>query len=347
MYNRLIPLFSLLLAMMMFPHPSVSAQSQDEIEQDWENMFTEISGEYSDPESRYKIAFPAGWSGVEFIGFPVVVPGDFKDAGSEFEAGMMIFAFPHSGFNTAFWSSENIERIHQEENNHCIVETYSYAKINEMDGINLIVECDSPQFSKINMYGFISDKDIVMAFFLSNSTSGYNEYVYAFEQSIRTLKVNDHVSFKTAMKEVYDLKEETYSVRAKDTQAKVGIETNSKISNFDFSENEKRISFSIDGNSGTNGLTVVHVDSVLEGPFIVTIDGEETDSFVVAQDESSGQSSIEISHAGSPRDIVIVGTNVVPEFPVHIVGAVAGLIGIVTIIGRAKYFNHGIRRSDA
>jgi hypothetical protein len=323
---------------MMFLPSSVSAQSQDETEQDWENMFTEISGEYSDPESRYEIEFPAGWSGVEFIGFPVVVPGDFKEADSEFEAGMMIFAFPHSGFNTAFWSSENIERIHQGENNHCIVKTYSYTKVNEMDGIHLIVECDSPQFTKVNMYGFMSDKDIVMAFFLSNSTSGYNEYVDAFEQSIITLKVNDHVSFKDAMKEVYDLREETYSVSAKDTQAKVGIETNSKISNFDFSENEKRVSFSIDGNPGANGLTVVHVDSVLEGPFIVTIDGEETDSFVVAQDESSGQSTIEISYAGSPRDIVIVGTNVVPEFPVPIVGAIAGLIGIAAIIGRGKYF---------
>lgn len=326
-----------LLALLIFPHLYVSGQPQNATEPDWEELFTEISGKYTDPGSRYEIEFPLGWTGVEFLGFPIVVPGDFKVEDSSFEAAMMIFAFPHSGFNTTFWSSENIERMHQQEDKHCNIETYSYTKINEMDGIQLIVECDSPEYTKVNMYGFTSNADVVIAFFLTNSTSGYNEHVDAFEQSINTLKVNNHVSFKTAMAELFDLKEETYQITAKNTQTQVGIESNSKISKFDFREHEKRISFKVDGEEDANGLTVVSVDSVLEGPYTVTVDGEATESFVVAEDEVSGRNTIEISHTDSEHDIVIVGTNVVPELPLPMLGTIAALIGIVAVIGRTRF----------
>lgn len=172
------------------------------------------------------------------------------------------------------------------------------------------------------MYGLMSQDDVVMVLFAANSTSGYNDNVDEFEQSFRTLKVNSTVSFRAAMAETLGLQEHRQQVTAGDTTTEVSIESNSEISGFGFSEEDERIMFTVDGEDGTDGLT---------------IDGEATSNFVVSWDEASGQSMVEIGYTHSERDIVITGTNVVPEFPLPVVGAIAAaVIGIVAVVGRTR-----------
>lgn len=141
------------------------------------------------------------------------------------------------------------------------------------------------------------------------------------------------------MAETFGLVEHRQQVTAKDTATEVSIKSNSNITGFEFSEEEKRLSFTVDGEDGTNGLTIVGVDAVLEGPYTVMIAGEATSNFVVAQDEATGQRMIEVSYTHSEHDIVITGTNVVPEFPLPVVGAISAVIGAVAVIGRTRLMN--------
>jgi hypothetical protein len=76
---------------------------------------------------------------------------------------------------------------------------------------------------------------------------------------------------------------------------------------------------------------------VLEGPYTVTIDGQVTTDFEVAN-EGSVDAVMTISYGHSEREVTITGTQVVPEFPVVALGAVAAAIGAVTILGRTRLF---------
>ena len=47
---------------------------------------------------------------------------------------------------------------------------------------------------------------------------------------------------------------------------------------------------------------------------------------------------ISVSYSHSSHDIAITGTTVVPEFPLAMIGAVAGIIGVVAVLGRTRLF---------
>jgi hypothetical protein len=44
-----------------------------------------------------------------------------------------------------------------------------------------------------------------------------------------------------------------------------------------------------------------------------------------------------LTYTHSSHDVVITGTNVVPEFPIGVIGAVAAVIGIIAIMTRTKF----------
>ncbi|MEW6605555.1 MAG: hypothetical protein AB1351_12835 [Thermoproteota archaeon] len=314
------------------------AQTSNETNSGFE-LFAEVSGNYVDAQGHYEITFPSGWSGVNFLSILIVAPEGFDEESETMEASMIMLAIPRTELTTALWSPEALEQVEQ-ESEQCSIETYSYTTINQMEAVHLVAQCESEQeYNKINMYGFMSEDDVIMALFAANSTSGYDDNVDEFEQSVRTLKVNNAVSFRAAMAETFGLMEHRQQVTAKDTAMEVSIESNSNITEFEFSEAEKRVSFTVNGEDGTNGLTIVGADTVLEGPYTVMIDDEATSNFVVAQDEASGQSMIEVSYTHSEHEIVITGTNVVPEFPLPVVGAIAAVIGVVAVIDRTRLMN--------
>jgi hypothetical protein len=331
----LLVIFSIVSAIVP-AYAQSSEEESTETDGGFPELFGEISGSYVDAQGRYEITFPHGWSGIDFLGIVLVAPGGFDMESDTVEASMFVLALPRTELTTAFWSSETIEQAEQ-ESERCTVETYSYTTVNQMEGVHLVAQCENEQeYGKINMYGFMSQDDVVMVLFAANSTIGYDDNVDEFEQSVRTLKVNGTVSFRAAMAETFGLREHRQQVTAKDTTTEVSIESNSEISGFEFSEEDKHIMFTVDGEVGTDGLTIVGVDAVLEGPYTVTIDGEATSNFVVSQDEASGQSMVEIGYTHSEHDIVITGTNVVPEFPLPVVGAIAAMIGVAAVIGRTK-----------
>ncbi|MCI0556950.1 MAG: hypothetical protein MN733_00520, partial [Nitrososphaera sp.] len=108
----------------------------------------------------------------------------------------------------------------------------------------------------------------------------------------------------------------------------VSVASSSEISEFTLDEASKKISFRADG----SGSTTVAVGAVLESPYTVMVDGQEAE---FDETTEGGVSSISVEHE-SGAEIAITGTQVVPEFPVAVLGVVAALIGIITVLGRTR-----------
>jgi hypothetical protein len=118
----------------------------------------------------------------------------------------------------------------------------------------------------------------------------------------------------------------------------LAVKTSSTISDFEIDEENKMISFTVDGTTGTEGTTEIPIGQILEGPFTVMIDGQSTTDFEVTG-EGTADAVITISYMHSVHDITITGTNVVPEFPAVIVGIIAAIVGIVAVMGRTNLLN--------
>jgi hypothetical protein len=126
------------------------------------------------------------------------------------------------------------------------------------------------------------------------------------------------------------LKPVPLSVSVGGSMVKVDMNSSSTVSQFRVDSNNKRVMFEVEGEAGTEGTTEVAIGSVLEGPYTVAIDGQPTTDF-----EVSG-SIMTLHYTHSLHDVAITGTNVVPEFPISMIGLVAGIIGILIVLGRGN-----------
>jgi hypothetical protein len=115
----------------------------------------------------------------------------------------------------------------------------------------------------------------------------------------------------------------------------IPINSTATISGFVVDEQDKSISFTAAGNGqGTEGTTVISIGRILQGPYIVTVNGEVTESVEVTGADLPSESVMKISHEADSVTITVAGTSVVPEFPMSVVAAVASAVGIVGLITR-------------
>lgn len=96
----------------------------------------------------------------------------------------------------------------------------------------------------------------------------------------------------------------------------VKVASNSKISKLVFKENEKKISFEVEGETGTTGVTHVTIpNALLGGQLTVLIDGKVMASDkVIVTSSTTADTTLELNYNHSVHSIEVVGTNAVPEF---------------------------------
>lgn len=92
---------------------------------------------------------------------------------------------------------------------------------------------------------------------------------------------------------------------------------NSEVTNFDFSQSNRQISFDVTGTAGTTGMCIVAIpDDLLWGEFSVFKDGvplvEDVD---YTQTYNGSHNIFDISYTHTTHLIEVKGTEVVPEFP--------------------------------
>jgi hypothetical protein len=101
------------------------------------------------------------------------------------------------------------------------------------------------------------------------------------------------------------------------------------LDNLNFDAQNKKLSFTVQGDTGTKGVTQITIPkSLLNGDLTVMIDGHamaQTD--VVETANTDTETTLELNYHHSTHQIDIVGTNAIPEF-----STVASLVLVVSLI---------------
>ncbi|MEW6603271.1 MAG: hypothetical protein AB1351_01115 [Thermoproteota archaeon] len=301
-------------------------------------------GPYYSQYSDIEIQLPSGWSGLELLGAIMITPDGLEIWKHPIwvEASMIIVErdiselFEQNGAAIQESLSESLLGNNNLIIGHCEQQDYSYVTINGMEALQGISECtsDSGFYSKTKTYAIADGQGVAVILALTaNSSQSFMQYEPVFDESVSTATIPNPVSFKEAMAEALNLNDTNYQVVVSSgSPVEVNIQSNSVVSNFNFSEATKQISFDVEGTNGTDGFAIITATEVLEPPYMITIDGQPTTDFFIFEDEIRNETAVEINYRHSSHHITIMGTNVVPEFQLHIVSAIAGVIGLVIII---------------
>ena len=134
-----------------------------------------------------------------------------------------------------------------------------------------------------------------------------------------------------------------FAVNAEGKSFEVDIASNSTVSAFEFKQQEKKVTFVVEGQTGTRGVTQITIPkALLSGEMMVSIDGNvippESSDVVAIVDTEEGM-TLEINYHHSVHTVEVSGTNVVPEFPVTMIimaAAIGSVITTVSIVSRRR-----------
>ncbi len=131
------------------------------------------------------------------------------------------------------------------------------------------------------------------------------------------------------------------SVKAEGHDFDVKVASNStSVSNLNFDEQNKKLSFTVQGDAGTKGVTEITIPkSLLSGDLTVMIDGQAmAQSDVVETASTDTETTLELNYHHSTHQIDIVGTSAVPEF-----SSVVSLVLVASVLA-VVVLSSGVRR---
>lgn len=120
----------------------------------------------------------------------------------------------------------------------------------------------------------------------------------------------------------------TFNVNANGSRIPVDVKSTSNITEFALDESNMIVSFKAES-VNTQGVAELSIGRVLEGPYVVTVNGEVWSDFDIINEETPRESKIQIRYEQEGGQIIIRGTQVVPEFAF---GATLGTTGAFTSI---------------
>ena len=123
-------------------------------------------------------------------------------------------------------------------------------------------------------------------------------------------------------------------VNGQDEDFSVQIASNSTVSNVALDVNQKVLTFQLDGESGTHGVTQITIPkAMLSGDLRVMMDGAAmSNSDVIVVGETSADSTLELNYHHSTHTVTIAGTEVAPEFPVSTALLTVGVLGSMAVL---------------
>lgn len=320
-----------------------SAQTMPDIPQ-----MTEISGTYVNADVGVEITFPDGWSGTEVVLENGVVVSVYKGGLGAAAAGDV----PVSMFLSATEKEETEPPADPStEDMPCEVLSTAEVQVSGVKAAESVAECTMMGETVKAKTTVVNTETRWVVVSVIAPEGEYDENEGEYDSSVGTLEVEgamDVEGVENVVDEVEETVDETTStvtleaevamVMVAGAEVEVEFSSSSTISDVNIDEESKTLSFTVEGEDGTEGMTEIGIGSVLEGPYTVAIDGEVTENFEVATDEVTGETTLTISYTHSTHDVTVSGTNVVPEFPVAALGAIAAVIGTVAVLGRTRMF---------
>jgi len=316
--------------LLLLPLAAVSAYAQQA-----------VSGTYINEGLGVEITFPDGWSGFEVsqtseTTLVATSPGGLSESDPGTMKTINLLITDKSGRDPRDPSSLTQDVI------DCNPPSVNSRTVAGAQASEVTVDCPSSA-QKMRMVAVETEDKIVAVMFMTPA-SEFDSNVGAFESAVTSLKVEGAedtegtggTSGGNGGGVSIELTTDTHTVVIAGANVNVYFRTNSTISAVTVDEDKKQVSFTVDGQTGTSGTTEVEIGQMLMGPYTVTIDGQTTTDFEVAN-EGSVDAVMTLSYTHSEHDVVITGTSVVPEFPVVLVGALAAIVGVVAIVGRTRF----------
>jgi hypothetical protein len=307
--------------------------------------FTMVSGTYANADEGVEIVFPDGWEGTEMTQnntlIVSVIKGGFQGSASG-EVGPMMSLIVTQKSNSKDMPST--ESAAPDSNTVCHAVSTSNVQAAGVTAIQTVAECTAEGKTLKAKTTIVETQESWVMVSMMAESAEYESSVQQYDTSVNTLQVDEAVSAQTVT-EAPDtttgvgvtLKSTVEAVMIGGESVNVELNSSSTISEFKINEESKTISFKAEGESGTQGKTEIKIGKVLEGPYTVTIDGKATTDFAVSKDSATGETVMTLTYTHSSHDIAISGTNVVPEFPLAVVGAVAAVIGIIAVVTRTRF----------
>jgi plastocyanin len=149
--------------------------------------------------------------------------------------------------------------------------------------------------------------------------------------------IDASVSAKLGSSIIFDVSSPSqFVVKTNSGDLNVKIGSNSTINNFQFISEQKAISFTVQGQTGTKGVTLITIPkAVLGGQLSVFIDGNlqayNSDSVIVTSD-TSDSTTLEINYHHSTHTIQIVGTQAAQSSLVQAVPEFSSMTPLVLVV---------------
>jgi hypothetical protein len=144
--------------------------------------------------------------------------------------------------------------------------------------------------------------------------------------------VTYHITVKQA-----NFSELTENCIIEDKTYPIIFNSSSSISNFSCNKEAERISFKASENN-VQGITEVPVGSIISGPYVVMMDGNPIKNFKTVTANDTKMTSIMLAYAPGNHEIVITGSNFIPEFSVQ--SAIVLALSVCSLIGIMNLARH-------
>jgi len=159
---------------------------------------------------------------------------------------------------------------------------------------------------------------------------------------LNTLSLKTQASLESSDKFVV-VSPNAFAIKAAGKDFSVQVATNSSdVSDVKFDEQGKKLSFTVQGETGTKGVTEVTIPkSLLSGDLTVMMDGQVmAQSDVIETADTNDEVTLELNYHHSTHQIDIVGTNAVPEFGSLVsVVLVFSIVSIIILSLKTRVFN--------
>jgi hypothetical protein len=299
---------------------------------------TMVSGTYTNSQAGVEITFPEGWEGAAIstdAGLIIsVAPGGMS--GGTATKGMFLMIMDKSKMDSPPTDPTSFT---SDTSSQCGTPLTSTTQVSGVAASQITVECTQDGTpSKARMIIVQTGSRWIAAMYAA-PVAEFDSDVSAFDTSVSTLKVTGATDMGASADIGLQLKVQSITLGGKSLQ--VDVKSSSTISDFKLDESSKTLTFKADGQTGTQGKTEIAIGKMLNGPYTVKIDGKATTDFQVAG--AGADAMMTVSYTHSSHDVAVTGASIVPEFPIAVVGVIAGLIGIVAVIGRTRLFRTGTK----
>jgi len=301
----------------------------------------EVSGKYSNDDIGVKIEFPFGWSGIA-MEIPEGTIATVSPGGMESEPTQMMTLAMIERTNA---QPKDPSEFTQQDS-ECDAPTVKQTTVSGADATESTMTCTDAdgKVVKVKIVAAQTETHWISAMFMAPELE-FDSSVSKFDSSVSTLNIlnveDAEVQPEVTPDPTPETTEQPAKLESRSVPVSVGgenvdvlVESSSSITKFGLDEENKKISFTADGDK--EGTTHLFLGNVLKGPFVVMMDDKETQDFTT--DEQGN--ILEMTYSSGNHEFSISGTQVVPEFPVVVVGLIAAVVGMVAIIGRTKLFGN-------